>query len=173
MMIENHKKLIDGIIERLGLSPHEEGGWFLQTHVSEGVIPGNALPSHAGERSFCTSILFLITEEDFSAFHRIASDEIWYHHEGDPVEIRVIGDDGDLYVLVLGPASKGFSPQATVPGGSWFASSVAPGGRWALTGCAVTPGFDYRDFELADRKALIAEYPRHAETIRSLTRIEN
>ena len=162
---------IEKIIGTLGLAPHEEGGWFRQTYASEGSVPGTALPAHGGDRSFATSILFLLSSDQFSAFHRIASDEVWYHHEGDPVDIHVIGTGGALECRRLGPASVGLDPQVAVEAGSWFASAVAPGGRWALTGCAVAPGFDYEDFELADRKTLTEEFPRYAETIAAFTRI--
>ena len=162
---------IEDIIKNLNLSPHAEGGWFRQTYVSGGSIPETVLPAHRAARPFSTSILFLLTAENFSAFHRIASDEIWYHHEGDPVDIHIIDAQGSLECRTLGPASLGYSPQAAVEAGSWFASSLAPEGKWALTGCAVAPGFDYSDFELADRAALTAEFPSHGRTIAAYTRV--
>jgi len=157
------------LVEVLELSPHPEGGWYRQVYRSEGEIPREILPVHAGPRPYGTAILFLITADNFSAFHRIASDEIWFHHDGDPVAIDTISPNGTHRRLRVGSVRDGEKPQAVVPAGTWFASSVAEG-SWALVGCAVSPGFDFADFELAERQALVTAFPDLGDLIRSLTR---
>jgi predicted cupin superfamily sugar epimerase len=56
-----------------------------------------------------------------------------------------------------------------VPAGSWFAAEVASPGSWSLVGCVVAPGFEFRGFEMADRKELLANYPLEAEMVLRLT----
>ena len=146
--------------ERLGLEPHAEGGWFREEYRKEG----------GGERPLATSITFLLEEGNFSALHRLASDELWFHHDGHPLDVEILRADGSRETLRIGPASGGHRPWAPVPAGCWFGSRVAPGGSWSLVSCVVVPGFDYADFELARRDDLTAQFPGHAEFIRSLTR---
>ena len=107
---------------------------------------------------------------NFSAFHRLKSDEAWYHHAGDALEVVMIHPDGRLEKPCVGNVLDGYEPQAAVPAGCWFGSRVREGGRWSLVGCAVAPGFRFDDFELADREALTADYPQHADIIAGLTR---
>ncbi len=164
---------VGAIIQRLRLEPHPEGGWFRQTYVSSDTLSSAALPRHPGERPCSTSIYFLTTSENFSAFHRIRSDEMWYHHSGDAVSIEIIYRDGERDTLVIGPVELGYEPQALVPAGTWFASHVSDNGRWALVGCSVAPGFDYSDYELADQYRLIKDFPIHADIITSLTRAKS
>ena len=158
------------IIDRLKLERHPEGGWYRQTWVSEHLLPADALPGREGSRPAVTSIYYLMTSENFSALHRLVSDEIWYHHCGDALDVVMIHPDGELNILPLGSVRDGMESQLTVPAGCWFGSRVRAGGRWSLVGCAVAPGFDFADFELADRDRLSAEYPRHTSIIAELTR---
>src|SRR5690606_13668027 len=104
----------------------------------------------------------LLTSGNFSAFHRIRQDEIWHFYAGSPVSIHCIAPDGTYMCRELGmDVEKGLEPQFTVPGRHWFASEVAGSDTYALVGCTVAPGFDFRDFELADRAGLAARYPWH------------
>lgn len=155
----------------LGLRPHPEGGYFLETYRA-----ARTVHTPRGERPAATAILFLVTAESASRFHRLASDELWVFQSGLPLELVTIAAGGELLRQVLGdPTELGCLPQALVPAGSWQGARLAgaphlPADRdWALVSCVVTPGFDFVDFELGDRDALLAEYPEHAEAIRALS----
>jgi len=161
-------------IERLGLAPHPEGGWFRETYRCADVIARDALPAgFPGARNVATAVYFLITREAFSALHRIRSDELWHFYAGDPVALTLLDADGrgSLAGVRLGRDPAGDAlPQVVVPAGAWFGAEVAPPGTFALVGCTVAPGFDFADFELGERGALIARYPRHRAAIERLTR---
>jgi uncharacterized protein len=159
-------------IERLRLEPHPEGGYFRQTYRSDVMIPPEALPSgFGGTRAASTAIYFLLAEGNFSAFHRLQSDEIWHFYAGSPLVIEVIEPTGLHSTILLGDdADAGQVFQAVVRAGCWFASHVADWKGWALVGCTVAPGFDFEDFEMAKREELINTYPQHREAITKLTR---
>jgi predicted cupin superfamily sugar epimerase len=159
-------------IDRLRLTRHVEGGSFCEIYRSAGIIPRASLDRRfAGDRAFSTSIYFLLERGQYSAFHRIASDEIWHFYAGDPLHVYEIETDGRLTIHRLGPdPEKGEVFQAVVRAGNWFASATAEEGEYSLAGCTVAPGFDFADFELADRIELAGEYPQHAELIAAFTR---
>ena len=159
-------------INKLQLTQHVEGGAFRETYRSELTIPRTVLPLFfQGDRNASTSIYFLLASGQFSAFHRIASDEAWHFYFGDPLLVHEISHSGRLITHLLGAnPEKGESFQTVVKAGSWFASVPAPGSEYALVGCTVAPGFDFADFELADRATLARQYPEHAELINQLTR---
>lgn len=159
-------------IQQLALRPHPEGGYYRETYRSHAttVVANNSVPGSA-ERNVCTGILFLLEAGNFSAFHRIASDEMWHFYAGQSIEIVEIEDSGQLFTTRLGPDFlSGDTPQHVVPARRWFASRLAPGGNFALVGCTVAPGFDFADFELASRSELTALYPQHGALIRALSR---
>jgi predicted cupin superfamily sugar epimerase len=158
-------------IEKLGLTPHVEGGAFREVYRSELVIPRTSLPLFfQGNRSASTSIYFLLEYGQFSAFHRIASDELWHFYYGDPLLVYEITHGGRMITHRLGQdPEKGESFQTTVKAGSWFASAPAYGSEYSLVGCTVAPGFDFEDFELARRESLSQMYPQHAAIIAKLT----
>ena len=161
------------MIARLDLTRHPEGGWFRETYRSSEQIPAAALPERfSGSRALCTAIYFLLEQGDFSALHRIKSDELWHHHAGSSLLIHIFTPDEDYRVERLGAdLAAGDRFQVMVPAGSWFgAEPVAGGATFALVGCTVAPGFDFRDFVLADRADVCAAYPRHAPLVRRLTR---
>uniref|UniRef100_UPI003F718BF3 cupin domain-containing protein n=1 Tax=Dyadobacter sp. TaxID=1914288 RepID=UPI003F718BF3 len=126
-----------------------------------------------GNRSVSTGIYFLLDARNFSAFHRIKSDEMWHFYAGDALEIFVIDPTtGKLHIIRLGSdPENGETFQAVVPAGAWFGSRPAAGSSYSLVGCTVAPGFDFHDFEMADRAALQAEYPEFQTLIAELTRI--
>ena len=159
-------------IQRLQLTPHVEGGAFREVYRSELTIAHNALPLFfQGPRNVSTSIYFLLAAGQYSAFHRIASDELWHFYFGDPLLIYEIGHSGVLTIHRLGPdIEKGEHFQIAIKAGSWFASTPAEDSEYALVGCTVAPGFDFSEFELADRAALIKQFPQHRKMIESLTR---
>ena len=157
-------------INRLALTHHPEGGWYKETYRSEEKISIEALPERfQGDRNFSTAIYYLLEKGDFSAFHRIKSDEMWHFYDGDPMEIIEITAQGKLinHCLGLTKRSKCF-PQLVIPSGSWFAAR--PMGEYTLVGCTVSPGFDFTDFELASKTQLLSLFPQHRLTIDELCR---
>lgn len=165
-------KEINQLVENLQLLPHPEGGFYKEVYRSETMIPKAALPDNfSGDRSYCTSIYFLLTSENFSAFHRIKQDEIWHFYGGSSLSVHVIDASGTYVEHKVGmDFNNGEQPQLVVPAGCWFASSVAKKDSYAFVGCTVAPGFDFDDFELADRNTLQEEYPEHKDIIHRLTR---
>jgi uncharacterized protein len=158
-------------ISHLGLSPHPEGGYYLATYKSDLTIVRSALPSSFhGDRSASTAIYFLLDGRNFSAFHRIASDEVWHFYAGSSLVVYVIDPEGDYSELHLG-SDEGEVFQAVVKAGCWFASRVKDAVGFSLVGCTVAPGFDFSDFELATRPELVAAYPQHRKLIEELTRL--
>ncbi|WP_027882186.1 cupin domain-containing protein [Meiothermus rufus] len=158
--------------DQLSLEPHPEGGFYRQTYIAQESIPQACLPSrYRGQRAFSTAIYFLLEYPDFSAFHRLKSDEIWHFYAGQPLHLWQISPQGQLKHLRLGPdPSQGQVFQAVVPAGHWFAASLEAPGSYALVGCTVAPGFDFADLELASRTALAEQFPQHRALIEKLTR---
>ena len=158
-------------IEKLKLEPHPEGGYFRQTYKSGLLIPAGSLPSHSGPRAASTAIYFLLEAENFSAFHRLRSDELWHFYAGSPLLVHVINPAGAYSTLLLGnDPDAGHVFQAAVPAEHWFASHVVDWTAWALVGCTVAPGFDFADLEIGKRAELIRQYPGQETIIRRLTR---
>ena len=158
-------------IERLGLEAHPEGGYFRQTYKSDLLIAREALPGFAGARAASTAIYFLLEGKNFSAFHRLRSDELWHFYAGSPLAVQVIDPAGAYSSILLGnDPEAGQTFQAVVRAGRWFASHVADWESWALVGCTVAPGFEFADLEMAKREELSAQYPQHREMIEKLTR---
>ncbi len=148
-------------IRQLGLQPHPEGGYYKETYRATGTIGADALPARfGGDRHFSTAIYYLLQNGDFSAFHRIKSDECWHFYAGDPLLIHVIEPDGTYTCAKIGKEiASGETFQWVVPATAWFAAELSPGGSFALAGCTVSPGFAYADFEMAVESSLAAEFP--------------
>lgn len=159
------------LILSLSLQPHPEGGFYRETYRSalRLATPGEGF---SGPRAAATAIYYLLQRGDFSAFHRIRSDEMWHFYEGDPLVIHVLGagSAGGAPVYHSMRVGDGECYQAVVPAGAWFAAE--PEGDFSLVGCTVAPGFDFEDFEMARRQALLAEFPGQAQLVRRLTRLE-
>jgi predicted cupin superfamily sugar epimerase len=165
-------KLAAKWIRELKLEPHPEGGYFRQTYRSDVMIARAALPqAFGGARAASTAIYFLLEGKNFSAFHRLRSDELWHFYAGSPLAVQVIDREGKCSTILLGnDPDAGQVFQAVVRAGCWFASHVADWRSWALVGCTVAPGFDFADFEMGKRGDLVQEYPQHREMIGRLTR---
>ncbi|WP_250434348.1 cupin domain-containing protein [Hanstruepera flava] len=165
------KNAIHDLISKLDLKPHPEGGFFKETYRSKGVIDESHLgASYTGKRNYSTCIYFLLTSDNFSAFHRIKQDEIWHFYDGSPIDLHVISESGVYHKHVIGIDIKnGEVPQFVVPGGSWFAAEAINQNAYALIGCTVSPGFSFEDFELKSRDDLISLFPDHKEIISRLT----
>lgn len=163
---------IQQLIEKYRLLPHPEGGYYSRTYASEELIAARALPQRfKDDRFISTAIYFLLDGKHFSAFHRIKSDELWHFYTGVGLHIYVIHPDGRGEVLKLGnDLSNGFSFQQVVRAGCWFASKPIAENAFSFVGCTVAPGFDFADFELAEKNELLKEFPLHAEWIEMFCR---
>lgn len=163
---------VDMLVHRLGLARHPEGGWFRECYRSPDAAPATGLPERfAGPRSFCTSIYFLLERGDFSCLHRIKSDELWHFYAGTSLTVHILTPEGVHSKLLLGAdLSHGETFQGVAPAGCWFGAELSGEGEYALVGCTVSPGFDFADFEMAQREDLLREFPIHAELITRLTR---
>jgi uncharacterized protein len=160
------------IIARLGLQPHPEGGFYRETYRSRETIAAAALPPRYGdERNLSTAIYYLLTPDSFSSLHRLQSDELFHFHLGDPVTMLQLHGDGRGETIALGhDILAGQQLQVVVPRGVWQGMFLNDGGRFALLGTTVSPGFDFADFEVGTRDVLAVEYPRYAALIDRLTR---
>ncbi|MGG3503956.1 MULTISPECIES: cupin domain-containing protein [Paenibacillus] len=157
-------------ISKLGLEPHPEGGYYKRTFESEEKTSDQELSvSFEGTRLLYTSIYFLLGSNDLSHFHRLKSDELWYYHAGGPLTVHVIDENGEYKEFKLGiNLDKGEVPQVLVPKNCIFGSSVKDQDTFSLVGCMVSPGFEFRDFELFTQDELFAKYPQHKDVIMKL-----
>ncbi len=160
---------IDDLIEKLKLQPHPEGGYYAETfRALETCNPGNR---YLGVRSTGTAIYYLLTPETFSGMHILSSDEIFHHYLGDPVEQLQLFEDGSHRQIEIGKdLLAGQKPQVVVPKNVWQGARLKPGGKFALLGCTVSPGFDFIDFAMGKRADLIANWPGASALITALTR---
>lgn len=155
---------VDSLVKALGLRPHPEGGYFSETYRSPQVVS-----TARGERQLMTAIYFLLTSENPSKFHRIQSDELWFFHEGSPLTVHVLDEEG-YHPYPLGPAElPGHQPFLLVKAGQIFGSTVEEQNAYSLVSCVVAPGFDFRDFDLFQKEALMAKWPEHKDIIERLT----
>jgi predicted cupin superfamily sugar epimerase len=169
---------VERLVRTLELSVHPEGGYYREIYRSTETVTRDALPSRfGGPRAFSTAIYFLVPSGTFSALHDIASDECWHHYEGDPLRVVTLDEAGVREDFVLGKALEGKErPFAVVPAGRVFGSfSEAPSdGRssvgFSLVGCTVAPGFDFADFRMESRAALLRRFPGHDAIVTALTR---
>jgi predicted cupin superfamily sugar epimerase len=153
-------------IKRLELQPHPEGGYYKEVYRSEESVDGKLLPGNRdGVRSVSTAIYFLLEGNDFSAFHRIKSDEIWHFYDGAPLMIYAIDKEGKLNEYPLGVDS----PMQIIPKEEWFAAELIDKSSYALVGCTVAPGFDFADFEMGNKEVLINTNPQFQEIINRLS----
>jgi len=154
------------LIRQLQLLPHPEGGYYRETYRSAGAL----LTPDGAQRNTCTAIYYLLEGIDKSHFHRIRSDELWFFHAGEPLEIFEIVD-GQLATVMLGmDVQAGQSPSLLIPANTWFAARVRASSGFSLVSCTVSPGFDFADFELASRAKLTGEFPNLEQVIVDFTR---
>lgn len=160
------------IIERFGLEPHPEGGYFREVYRSALSIPHPGIPAgHERARTTGTLIYFLLEGASFSAFHRVRwSDEVWHLYAGGPIELHAIDAEGGHSRRMLSSDFDVGEPTTLIPAGHWQAARLTGGATWAFGGCTVAPGFEFADFELPRATELLEAYPQHAALIRALTR---
>jgi predicted cupin superfamily sugar epimerase len=155
-------------IKKLKLGQHPEGGYFTSTYRSDKIID---LSEYDGRRSACTAIYYLLTGNQFSSFHIMKSDEIWHFYSGSSLKLYIINSKGVLSMVVLGPNfNEGERFQVVVNSGCWFAATVNEKNSYSLVGCTVSPGFDYKDWKIGNRKRLTEMYPEHKKIISKFTR---
>jgi len=168
----------EGIINRLRLERHPEGGYFRETYrsVQEFLTDSsnNAGPVYH-KRNCSTAIYYLLQENDFSAFHSVCSDEIWHFYSGDSVLLHMLENENVTTVCLGSNILNGEKPQYTVPACTLFAAALnkkkSNHHGYALCGCTVSPGFNYDDFYLPGRDELLAKYKGQADIITEFTRI--
>jgi predicted cupin superfamily sugar epimerase len=160
-------------IEKLGLLPHPEGGFFKETYRSSGSIKSDCLPAgYKSGRNFSTLIYYMLAGSNISAFHKLKSDEIWHFYDGSPVKIIRINENRELKETLLGKdLTKGETFQAVIPKNSWFGAELADKNSFGLIGCTVSPGFEYEDLAIGKRDELIKQFPEYRTVIEKLTNV--
>jgi predicted cupin superfamily sugar epimerase len=170
-MDSNLNDKVDYYVKTLGLESHPEGGYYSRTYESNMLIPKGVLPQgFGGDRYVSSAIYFLLKGNQYAAFHRIKSDELWHYYDGCGLCIYMIHPDGRGEKLLLGnQLEKGFRFQQVVPAGVWFASKPVNDNDFALSGCTVSPGFNFEDFEMGEASHLKSTYPQHKQWIDELS----
>jgi predicted cupin superfamily sugar epimerase len=165
------------IIKKLDMRPlPEEGGYYRETYRSNAPkLPARSYGIDSdSNRSVSTAIYYLVIPESFSALHRVKSDEIFHFYAGDAVEMIQIDEQGNLERFTIGnDIASGHTPQVVVPRGVWQALRLKSGGKWALMGTTVAPGFEFEDFQVGDRDSMIEQFPQHRDDIIRFTRAHN
>ncbi len=155
--------MIDELVRALGLQPHPEGGYYKETYRASARVE-----TPRGSRAAGTAIYYLLPRGEFAAWHQVASDEVWHFYDGAPLTLYLLSEQG-LEAVTLGrEVARGEQPQVIIPAG--VLQAAVPRGDYTLVGCTVAPGFDFADWEMPAREALIARYPEHSELMRQLTR---
>jgi hypothetical protein len=143
-----------------------EGGFYTETYRCKEKIRLKTL----GSRNISTAILYLLTPDTCSKLHRLKHDEIFHFYLGDPVTMLLLHPDGKTKIVTLGPdILKGHRVQIIVPRNTWQGCFLKKSGKFALLGTTVAPGFDFKDFHLADRNNLLKRFPSQKPLITKLT----
>ena len=168
---QNDQSTVADLVKAYNLAKHPEGGFYKETYRADALIDQHALPvAFSGSRNVSTAIYYLLPEGEKSRLHRILSDEIWHFYLGGPLEIIEISVEGDLRKTVLGQnIHNGEVVQHMVPAGSWFGARPLAGSEFCFVGCTVAPGFDFADFEMAERSGLVDLFPVHENLIKEMT----
>jgi hypothetical protein len=163
-------KEAEKIVKALNLTRHPEGGYFSEVYRSDETLEKDLHERFTGKHSLYTSIYFMLSENDYSAFHVLKSDEIWHFYSGTTIDIHIINPDGQLITIPLGKNfADGEHFQYCIKAGQYFAAEVRDKTSYALVGCTVSPGFEYSDFELCKKESLIEKFPSHKDLIERLT----
>jgi len=126
------------VIQELGMEPHPEGGWFVETFRD---------PQPDG-RGYSTAIYYLLQQTEHSRWHRVDASEVWHFYAGAPLRLEMWRDGIGIEAYILGAGlDQGERPQIVVPAGRWQSARTL--GAWTLAGCTVAPGFSYEGYELA------------------------
>ncbi len=155
----------NALIQELQLKAHPEGGYYRETFRSEQKI----VVAQNGVRPTSTVIYYLLKEMEKSHFHRLKSDEAWFFHQGSTIIIEILAEGEHKTIRLGNDLVKGEVPQVILPANVWFAAKVADGRNFALVSCVVAPGFEFADFELAERGKLTTQFPEFAQLIQEFT----
>ncbi len=161
-------------INTLGLKPHPEGGYYKEFYRADEEISMQALPQrYQGNRSFCTSIYYLLQGNDYSAFHRLKSNELWHYYAGQGgLIIYTLEKNREFKANKLGiHPDKGEYPTVIIRKGQWFAAELSDKNNFSLVGCTTAPGFEFDDFDLGDTDILKQQFPRARDLIDRLSKI--
>jgi predicted cupin superfamily sugar epimerase len=154
---------VRSLIDRFGLAPLPvEGVLFARTFARDATATSDRPAWSAGIGLFCSE------PPSRSSFHRLAFDEVWHFYAGDPFRLVLLHPEGSDEEVVMGGADTGYRAQYLVPAGVWQAGELVPGGRWALFGCTVTPGFTDDCFEAGRVADLLGTHPARAADIERL-----
>lgn len=160
------------LVKKLDLQPHPEGGYFKEVYRSDELIKTEGLPErYSSERCFGTSIYYMLEGEQFSAFHKLQSDETWHFYLGSPIVLHLISSEGSYSKIVLGKnITEDEILQYTIPKETWFSAEVKDRNTYSLVGCTVAPGFDFKDFQFGKRDELMKLLPSQSDIISKFTR---
>jgi predicted cupin superfamily sugar epimerase len=159
-------------IKKLDLKPHIEGGYFREYYKSDFILESGSQDGFFPDgRCVSTAIYYLLESTDISSFHRIKSDEIWHFYSGSSLTIHIIDDNNGFYTAHKLGCRPGLDENLSVvvKKGLWFAAGVNEPDTFVLAGCTVSPGFDYRDFEIGEKAMLLKKFPHHSELIEKFT----
>jgi predicted cupin superfamily sugar epimerase len=147
---------VRALIERFDLRPLPvEGTLFAETYRSAA--------------STAIVALYSIDPPSRSSFHVLTHDEVWHAYAGDPFRLILLHADGSSEDVVMGrDVRAGQHVQFTIPAGTWQAGELLPGGRYALFGCTMAPGFTPDCFAASHAEALIDRWPSREADIRRL-----
>jgi predicted cupin superfamily sugar epimerase len=141
------------LVAALGLRPHPEGGWYAEAFRSG---TGVGLADGRAGRVALTTIDFLLVRGQFSAWHRVQSDEVWHLLEGNGLRLWLAPPDLSRFEpLDLGPVAAGRRPRHVVPAGWWQAAEALD--DLAYVGATVGPGFDFADFSFGRDDAALRQ----------------
>ncbi len=158
---------INTVIESLQLEPHPEGGFYREIHRASSLVR----EANGSTKNAYSSIYYLLSGNDFSAWHRIQSDETWFFHLGCDIAIYYFDAQNALTTVQIGLNSMQF--QVTIPAGTWFAAKPVRAADFCLVSCVVGPAFTFTEFEMGQQQALLDCYgtsEKHINAIRALTR---
>ena len=169
-MVDTMNPIAKNLIQQLDLVPHIEGGYFKEVYRSQDQVKSSV---HADEtRVAYTSIYYLLPSNEFSAWHKLKSDEIWHYYHGCSLLIYVLDPKQGLLTYRLGNAveKKDSQFQLMIPANLWFAAQPIETDSYTLVSCSVAPGFEYQDFTLAERQDLLKEFPQYASIIEKFSK---
>jgi uncharacterized protein len=152
------------LVKKLGLEEHPEGGYFKETYRAKTLVN---VQGREDMRNIATAIYYMLADNQFSAFHRIRSDEIWHYYAGSSITLYAINDEGKFAKIRIG---RGEAHQTVMKAGTWFAASLNRKYSYCLLGCTLSPGFDHRDWELGERDKLAKLYPQYNNIIKRYTK---
>jgi predicted cupin superfamily sugar epimerase len=158
---------INTVIESLQLKPHPEGGFYREMHRASSLVK----EANGSTKNAYSSIYYLLSGNDFSAWHRIQSDETWFFHLGCDIAIHYFNAQNALATVQIGLESMQF--QVTIPASTWFAAKPVRADAFCLVSCVVGPAFTFTEFEMGKRQSLLDAFGTtalHKEAIEVFTR---